>query len=157
MLIVSFCAQHQFLNSWFQICSSCLTYENGSDPFIYFWLQWAFVVTHWLFVGVCGLSLIVTSWGYSLVAIYRTLIAVASLVEHRLQSVWGSVVASHRLWNACSVVVAMGLFAPWHVRSSRTRDSIHVPCIDRKILNRWTTREVPVPILLNDFSLPTER
>ena len=37
-----------------------------------------------LVVGVCGLSLVVTSWGYSLVAKCRTLIAMASLVEHRL-------------------------------------------------------------------------
>ena len=80
--------------------------------FIYFWLQWAFVVTHRLFVGVCGLSLVVTSWGCSLVATCGALIAVASLVEHRLQGVWGSVVAPHGLWKACSVVVAMGLFAP---------------------------------------------
>ena len=33
--------------------------------------------------------------------------------------------------------------ALWHVRSSQTRDQMHVPCIDMWILNHWTTREVP--------------
>ena len=36
----------------------------------------------------------------------------------------------------------MGLVAPRHVESSRTRDWIHIPCIGRWVLNRWTTREV---------------
>ena len=27
--------------------------------------------------------------------------------------------------------------------SSLTRDRTHVPCIGRRILNHWTTREVP--------------
>ena len=35
-----------------------------------------------------------------------------------------------------------GLLAPWHVGCSWTWDQIHVPCIGRQILNRWTTREV---------------
>ena len=35
----------------------------------------------------------------------------------------------------------MGLVAPWHVKSSRTRDGTWVPCIGRQILNPWTTRE----------------
>ena len=35
-----------------------------------------------------------------------------------------------------------GLAALWHVGSSQTRDQTHVPCIDRQILNHWTTREV---------------
>ena len=34
------------------------------------------------------------------------------------------------------------LFAPRHVESSRTRDRTHVPCIDRWILNHWTTRGI---------------
>ena len=37
----------------------------------------------------------------------------------------------------------MGLVAPWHVGSSRTKDQTHVPCIDRRILNHCTTREIP--------------
>ena len=55
------------------------------------------------------------------------LIVMASPVaEHRLQQLW-----------------FMGLVAPRHVGSSRTRDRTHVPCIGRSILNHWTTREVP--------------
>ena len=33
------------------------------------------------------------------------------------------------------------LVAPWHVKSSRTRDQTHVPCIAKQI-NLWTIREV---------------
>ena len=36
----------------------------------------------------------------------------------------------------------MGLVALQHVKSSRTRDGTHVPCIDRQILIYCTTREV---------------
>ena len=43
-----------------------------------FWL-------HWVFVAACGLSLVVASGGYSLVAVHGLIMAVASLVaEHRL-------------------------------------------------------------------------
>ena len=46
--------------------------------YIYLWLRWVFVPSH-------GLSLVVASRGYSLVAVCRLLIAVASLVaEHGL-------------------------------------------------------------------------
>ena len=38
----------------------------------FFWL-------HWVFVAVCGLSLVAASRGYTLVAVGRLLIAVASL------------------------------------------------------------------------------
>ena len=34
-----------------------------------------------------------------------------------------------------------GLVAPWHVGTSQTRDRTHVPCIGRRILYHWTTRE----------------
>ena len=39
-----------------------------------------------------------------------------------------------------------GLVAPRHVGSSRTRDQTHGPCIGRRILKHWTTREVPVQV-----------
>ena len=48
-----------------------------TDLFVYFWLYEAFV-------PACGLSLVVGSGGYSLAAVSRLLIAVASLVAHRL-------------------------------------------------------------------------
>ena len=43
----------------------------------------------------------------------------------------------------------MGSVAPQHVESSQTRDLAHVPCIGRQVLNHWTTREVPVSILMS--------
>ena len=57
----------------------------------------------------------------------------------RLQQLWlaDSGVWAHQLWR-------MGLVDPRHVGSSRIRDRTHVPCIGRRILNQWTTREVPV-------------
>ena len=48
-----------------------------TDLFVYFWLYEACV-------PACGLSLVVGSGGYSLAAVSRLLIAVASLVAHRL-------------------------------------------------------------------------
>ena len=42
----------------------------------------------------------------------------------------------------------MGLVAPRHVESSCTRDQIHVPCIGRRILIHFTTRELPVQYIL---------
>ena len=37
----------------------------------------------------------------------------------------------------------MGLGAPLHVESSRTRVQIHILWTGRRILNHWTTKEVP--------------
>ena len=46
--------------------------------FILFWLHWVFIVAH-------GLSLVATSCGYSLVAVFRLLTEMVSLVvEHWL-------------------------------------------------------------------------
>ena len=54
----------------------------GGD-FFFFWLCW-------VFVSVCGLSLVATSRGYSLIVVHGLLIVVASLVvEHRLSSCGG--------------------------------------------------------------------
>ena len=36
----------------------------------------------------------------------------------------------------------MGLFAPWRVGSSQTRDRTCGPCVGRRTLNHWTTGEV---------------
>ena len=54
------------------------TFKSSEHLFIfYFWL-------HWVFVAVCGLSLVAASRGYSLVVL-RLLTVVASLVlEQRL-------------------------------------------------------------------------
>ena len=43
----------------------------------------------------------------------------------------------------------MGLVAPQHVGSSWTRGRTHVPCIGRRILNHWATREgLCMPVLI---------
>ena len=56
---------------------------------------------------------------------------VASLVaEPGLQSVWASVVVAH------------GNVTLKHEGISWTRDQTCVPCIGRRILNHWATREV---------------
>ena len=36
----------------------------------------------------------------------------------------------------------MGFVVPWQMGSSQTRDRTYIPCIDRQILNHWTTRAV---------------
>ena len=57
----------------------------SNELFIYLWLCW-------VFVAVCGLSLVLASWGCSLAAVCRLLIAVAALVaEHRLSDARASV------------------------------------------------------------------
>ena len=39
----------------------------------------------------------------------------------------------------------LGLLTLWHVRSSQTRDQIHVPCISRWILNYWPPQTAHLP------------
>ena len=58
------------------LCSFVLIKPYGWIFFIY-WL-------HWDFVAMCGLSLVMVSGGYSLTAVCRLHIVVASLVEHSL-------------------------------------------------------------------------
>ena len=76
------------------------------------------------------LSLVAESRGYSLVLAPKPLIAVWLLLLLSMSSR-----VRTQLWP-------MGPVAPWHVGSSWTRDRTHVPCIGRRILNHWTTREV---------------
>ena len=82
-------------------------------------------------------------WGLLFLAVRGLLIAVVPLVaEHGLycQLQWLQLVSSRaqaQLWS-------VDLVAPWHVRSSGTRDETGVPCIARQILNHWTTREAPL-------------
>ena len=58
-------------------------------------------------------------WGLLDIAVHRLLIVVAYLVEHRLEAC-----RLQQLWY-------MGLAAPRHVESSRTRDQICVPCFGK--------------------------
>ena len=98
----------------------------------YFWLSWVFLGAH-------GLSLVAVIGGYSLVAMHRFLMVVASVfAEHGLSRDMG--------FGSCSIrarqLWCTGLIAPWHVEYSWTRDQTHVPCTGRKILTHCTTREV---------------
>ena len=92
-----------------------------------------------LFLAALGLHCCVQALsscrGYCLAAVYRLLIALASLV------------AEHGLQSADSVVTAHA--ALWHVESSQTRDRTCDPCIGRRIPNHWATREVQSVLILN--------
>ena len=82
-------------------------------------------------IGFCSQDFTSCSDGdYSLIVVHRLLIEVVSLfVENRLQGA-----RAQQLWH-------IGFVAMWHVESSWTRDQTCVPCIAKKILNHWTTRE----------------
>ena len=110
--------------------------------FIYLWLSW-------IFVAVCGLSLVVVSGGYSSlwcmgVSLQWPLLLWSTGSRHagfsscgaRAQQLWlaGSRAQAQELW--CT-----GLVAPQHAGSSQTRDGTCVPCIGRWILNHGPTRE----------------
>lgn len=56
---------------------NCFLMTSSKPGLLLFWL-------HWVFIAACGLSLVVESGGYSLVAAYGLLIEVASVVEHGL-------------------------------------------------------------------------
>ena len=66
------------------------------------------------------------------IAVRGPLTIVASLVaEHRLQT---------RRLSSCGSRAQL-LRGMWDL-SSPTRDQTHIPCIGRRILNHWTTREL---------------
>ena len=131
-----------------------------------------------LFLAVLGLRCCVQAFsgcgerGLLFIAVHRLLIAVASLVvEHGLQarglqqlqhvgfsscSMWaqqlwlvGSRAQAQQLW-------CMGLVAPRHVGSSRTRAQTCVTCSGRRILNYCATREVPYCLDYCSFVVQSE-
>ena len=79
-----------------------LATEKTFSKNVCFWLRFVFVAACWLF-STCG------EGRYSLVLVQRLLIAVASLVEHGLQSSRASVVAVPRCQRTGLIVVAHGL------------------------------------------------
>ena len=102
----------------------------------FFWLRWVFVAVH-------GLSLVAASVGYSSLrctgfSLWRLLLLWSMGSRRTGFSSCG--VQAQELWH-------MGLVAPRHVGSSRTRAQTHVPCIGRYILNHCATREVQRNIL----------
>ena len=74
-----------------------------------------------------GISLVASTWGYSVVAVCRLLAVMASLVaEHelqtcRLQELWfpGSRAQLQQLWH-----MNLGLVPLWHVESSQVREEL---------------------------------
>ena len=78
------------------------TREENMGYYIYvFWLCWIFVAVH-------RLSLVSATTGYSLIAVHRLLIVLASLTEgHRLYGAGASAVVTHR----CSYPMAHGIFS----------------------------------------------
>ena len=106
---------------------------------IYFWLRWIFVAAH-------GLSLVMESGGYASLqcagfSLWWLLLLQSTGSRRTGFSSCGT--QSQYLW--CT-----GLFAPWHVGSSRTRARACVPCIGRRILNHCTPREVPLVFILDE-------
>ena len=102
---------------------------------IYFWL-------HWVFVTVCGLSLVMVSRGNSSLqcmgfSLRWLLLLQSTGSRHAGFSSCGLRVLEHRL-SSCG---GTGLVALRHVGSSQTRARTHVPCLGRRILNHCTTRE----------------
>ena len=73
-----------------------------------FWLRWVFIAVY----GLSGLSLVVVSGGYSLLAVCRLIEVAFLVVGHRLQCVRAPVVATYRLQQVGSVVVAHRLICP---------------------------------------------
>ena len=95
---------------------------------------------NYLFSATSGLSWV--TWDLSL-----RRVGFSPVVARGLQSVWvqqlrcaGSVVAVRRLFS-CGPRAQLPC-GMWDL-SSPTRDRTRVPCFGRRILNHWTTKEVP--------------
>ena len=140
------------------VCNFCNYYCNYIFfLFQFFFLIFLFIYYFWLrqvFVAACGLSLVAASGSYSLLRCagfsLRWLLLLRSTGSRLAgfsscgswaQQLWfvGSRARAQQLWR-------MGLAAPRHVGSSRTRPRTHVACIGRRILNHCTTREAPIYI-----------
>ena len=119
--------------------------------FYYFILFYLFIVFGCVgsLLLPAGFSLVSASGGYSQLQCagfsLRWLLLLRSTGSRRMgfsscgtwaQYLWlvGSRAQAQQLWR-------MGLVAPWHLGSSRTRARTCVPCIGRRILNHCATRE----------------
>ena len=124
-------------------------YHNFILFFIYFFKQsfLFFINLFYLFIfGCVGSSLLCT--GFLQLRRKGATLRCGARASHcggffccgaRALVVWASIVVAHglqQLW-------CMGLVAPQHVGSSRTRAPTRVPCIGRRILNHCATSEVP--------------
>ena len=86
----------------------------SSKKFIYF-ISWLC----WIFVALCGLSLVAVSWNYSALCCSGFSLWWLLLLRRTGSRAW------------VQEMRRIGLVAPWHVESSRTRDRTHVPCTGR--------------------------
>ena len=121
---------------------SCMDPEEAEEgtrcpplsPTLFFFLQIYLLI--YLFLSAMGLHCCV--WAFSSCG-KRGLLSSCSM--------WTSHCYGFSCWEAqalsvwASVDVAHGLSCPTHVGSSWTRDRTRVPCIGRRILNHWATRE----------------
>ena len=140
-----YCSFPNFLNIYFIL--SCLVIAFFYIyKFIYLFIYFQL---HWVFIAVCGLSLVAMSGGYSslwcvgfslrwLLLLRSTGSRHAGFSSYgtRAQQLWlvGSRAQAQQLWLT-------GLVALRHVGSSRTRARTRVPCIGRQILNHCAIRE----------------
>ena len=101
----------------------------------------------YLYLAVLGLRCCA---GFSLVAVRRLLVAVASLVEYGLYSMRASAIEAHGLRSCSSWALEpraqqlwpVSLVTLWRVDSFWNRDQTHVPCIGRCTPIPSATREV---------------
>ena len=93
--------------------------------FFYVYLFMYLFLSAWVFVAVHG-----PSRGYSLVAVPGFSLRWLLLLQSTGSRVW-----AQQLW--CT-----GLVTLWHMGIFLDRDQTYVPCIGRRILNHWSTREV---------------
>ena len=77
------CVSVGFLHCVLCVCMSCIILCSFVLIKPYGWIFFIYWL-HWDFVAMCGLSLVMVSGGYSLTAVCRLHIVVASLVEHSL-------------------------------------------------------------------------
>ena len=71
------------------------------------------------------------------------LLGYSSCSKQGLLSSWGTWASHCSGFSGCGTqaLECVSLAAPHHVGSSRAGDRTRVPCIGRRILNQWTTRE----------------
>ena len=131
----------------------CRSHQRGKFLFFFIFIFFNFSFwLCWVFVAVCGLSLVAASRGYSSLQcagfLLRWLLLLWSTGSRhtgfnscsmRAQQLWlmGSRAQAQQLWHTSLVALR-------HVGSSRTRARTRVPCMGRWILNHCTTREAPI-------------
>ena len=124
--ILDFCHYRNFCltdSGWIVLAGMLWQYMFLSSFFslhLFIWLLWIFLSVTWL-------SLVAAGGG--------TLRCLRFLLQGLL------LLRSTGSRLSGSVVVPMRLVALRRVGSSRTRDWTRVPCMDKQILNQWTTRE----------------